>query len=74
MRWDDIRGKTLTIGAQIVVHRRGRRGNPRPPVLERDSTKTRRIRTVTLDPGTLQLLDEWRAEHGGLRPDARLLA
>lgn len=66
--WDDLRGKTLTIGAQIVVHQQGTKDNPQPPQLERDSTKTRRIRTVTLDPGTLHLLEEWRVEHGQLGP------
>jgi len=68
LRWDDLRGETLTIGAQIVVHQQGTKGNPQPPVLELDATKTRRIRTVTLDPGTAQLLEEWRAEHGELGP------
>lgn len=68
LRWDDVHDQRLTIGAQIVVHQRGTKGDPQPPLLELDATKTRRIRTVTLDPGTLELIEEWRAEHGGAGP------
>lgn len=68
LRWEDLRGKSLTFGAQIVVHQQGTRGNPQPPRLERDATKTRRIRAVTLDTGTVSLLEAWRAEHGQLGP------
>lgn len=66
LRWEDVVGDTLVISGQIVA-----RPGPRPsgpPVLERRPTKTRQIRTVSLDTGTVAAIAAWRQVHGGLGP------
>jgi integrase len=66
LRWEDLRGAELVIGGQIVAH-----PNADPhhrPVLVREPTKTRQVRRVTLDPGTLRAIAEWGKVHRGLGP------
>jgi len=68
LRLADLTGARLTIAGQITVLQRGTRQSPRPPVLERRPTKTGRIRSLTLDDGTLGLIEKWRQERDGLGP------
>jgi integrase len=66
LRWEDLAGDKLVISGQIVLLPAAQR--PGPPVLERRPTKTRQIRTVTMDQGTLAVIEEWRTAREGLGP------
>jgi integrase len=66
LRWEDLHGDELVIGGQIAAHPNV---DPHhPPVLRREPTKTRQLRRVTLDPGTLRDIEAWRNAHRGLGP------
>jgi integrase len=66
LRWEDVVGDKLLISGQIGATPGPLRAGP--PVLERRPTKTRQLRTVTLDAGTLVAIEAWREVHGGLGP------
>ncbi len=66
LQWEDLHAPTLVIAGQIVAYPSD--APHRPPVLVREPTKTRQVRTVTLDPGTLRAIHEWRSTHRGLGP------
>jgi integrase len=66
LRWEDVVGDKLLISGQIGAIPGPLRAGP--PVLERRPTKTRQVRTVTLDAGTLGAIEGWREVHGGLGP------
>jgi len=72
LRWTDLRDGRLVIDSAVEVAERG----TGTPVLRESSTKTANQRTVTLDPDTVALIENLRAErepHGpwmfGLGPD-----
>jgi integrase len=58
LRWDDVHGTELTIDSAIEVVKRG----DRKPELRDATTKTANVRTLTLDPATLDLIARVRAE------------
>lgn len=66
LRWEDLTADKAGISGQIVAIPGPRPAGP--PVLERRPTKTRQVRTVSLDPGTVAAIEAWRAVHGGLGP------
>jgi integrase len=58
LRWDDVHGSELTIDSAIEVVRRG----DGKPELRDATTKTANVRTLTLDPATLDLVARVRME------------
>jgi integrase len=68
LRWEDLDGDRLTIDSAIGTIRSGSRGDPSDPILEDAPTKTANIRTVTLDPETVQALEARRAERERYSP------
>ncbi len=64
LRWDDVHGGELTIDSAIEVLKRGD-GNPE---LRDATTKTASVRTLTLDPSTLELIERVRSERERLGP------
>ena len=66
LRWADVSGDRLVISGQIVALPGAKRSGA--PVLERRPTKTRQVRTVSLDPGTVAAIAAWGEVHGGLGP------
>jgi integrase len=56
--WSDVRERELTIDSAIEVVRRG----DGSPVLRDAATKTANVRTLVLDPVTLELIDRVRRE------------
>jgi integrase len=72
LRWDDVHGRTLTIGSAIEVVRRG----DGSPLLRDTVTKTANVRVLTLDDDTLAAVESLRAARSpygpwlfGLGPD-----
>ena len=58
LRWDDVHGGELTIDSAIEVLTRG----DGKPELRDATTKTANVRTLTLDPVTLELIERVRSE------------
>lgn len=54
LRWTDISGSTLTVGRSVTVLRR--------EVVQEGPTKTHQVRTVSLDPLALAVLEQRRRE------------
>jgi hypothetical protein len=63
LRWVDVAGDRLAISGQITAMPGPTKSGP--PVLERRPTKSRQVRTVTLDVGTRATIEAWRAVHDG---------
>jgi integrase len=57
LRWDDVEGDHLTIDSSLAIIRHGTKGDRQTPTLRDDATKTANRRTVTLDAGTMALVE-----------------
>jgi integrase len=66
LRWEDLVGDKLIIKGQIIATPGATKGSA--PTLERRPTKSRQVRTVTLDHGTLAAIEAWGEVHRGLGP------
>jgi integrase len=62
LRWEDVQGARLQISRQVLV--RPTRGWDEDRVYVRETTKSGRVRTVTVDQRTESELRRWKAEQG----------
>jgi integrase len=60
MRWSDIDGARVTVRRQVLV--RPGRAWDEERIYVRETTKSRRVRVVTVDDGTATALRRWKAQ------------
>jgi integrase len=68
LRWDDVDGNQITIDSNMAIIRHGTKDDRQTPTLRDDPTKTANRRTVTLDAGTIALIEDLRVERSPYGP------
>ena len=68
LKWADLDGDRLTIDSSVAIICHGNPEERKTPTLRDDPTKTANLRTVTLDPTTVEALQRLRRYHQDLGP------